>query len=106
MTSGRIPYNGYSTDDCRSKSIEIADTWSAIECAPACVAYRSYNRQLGRAEGDQTNIEAPTAPVVGMSDHTAIQSRYLLDPDGDDVQVIWILPASIGRAIQRFSCPR
>ncbi len=40
--------------------------------------------ELRRAHAE---LIAAGAPIVGMSDHTATQSIYLLDPDGNEVEV-------------------
>src|SRR5690349_12778861 len=35
----------------------------------------------------KAELEAAGVPIVGMSDHTVTNSLYLLDPDGNEVEV-------------------
>lgn len=42
---------------------------------------------LDELRAAKAELEAAGVPIVGMSDHTVSKSLYLLDPDGNEVEV-------------------
>jgi catechol 2,3-dioxygenase len=83
LTSGRTHHE-----------ILLIETGESAEALPAS-RRRSGFYHIGIKIGDnmetlrkaKEEIEKANVPIVGMSDHTVSQSIYLLDPDGNEVEV-------------------